>query len=76
MEYYGHVADGGAYPAINPNLIMDIDIVVPCDNVLNVFQSVADSLFEEIDNNHHQSTILAKIRDSLLPKLMSGEIEV
>jgi type I restriction enzyme, S subunit len=76
LEYYGHVADGGAYPAINPNLIMDIDIVVPREDVLNDFQSVAESLFEEIDNNNHQSTILTQLRDALLPKLMSGEIEV
>jgi len=76
LEYYGHVADGGAYPAINPNLIMDIDIVIPGEDALNDFQSVADSLFEKIDNNNRQSTTLAKIRDVLLPKLMNGEIPV
>lgn len=76
LEYYGHVADGGAYPAINPNLIMDMHIVIPSAGVLDDFQSVAASLFEEIDNNYHQSTILSKTRDSLLPKLISGEIEV
>ncbi|MCK9295184.1 MAG: restriction endonuclease subunit S [Desulfobulbaceae bacterium] len=76
LEYYGHVADGGAYPAINPNLIMDIDIVIPGEDALNDFQSVADSLFKKIDNNNRQSATLAKIRDVLLPKLMNGEIPV
>jgi len=76
LEYYGHVADGGAYPAINSNLIIDIDLVVPSTDVLNDFQSIVESLFEALDNNNSQSTIIAQTRDVLLPKLMSGEIEV
>lgn len=76
LEYYGHVADGGAYPAINPGLIMDIDIIIPDNDALKLFLSVTDRLFQEIDNNHNQSSTLAQTRDTLLPKLMSGEIEV
>lgn len=76
LEYYGHVADGAAYPAINPKLIMEMDIVIPEDCVLNDFHSVTEPIFYKMFFANQETETLAQIRDALLPKLMRGEIEV
>lgn len=76
LEYYGHIADGGAYPAINPNLIMDMDIIIPDEIVLHDFHSRAKSIFEKMHIYNQQSKQLSQLRDTLLPKLMNGDIAV
>ena len=48
-----------------------------CENsILDQFEKTAASLYEKIAANHHQNETLAELRDTLLPKLMSGEIRV
>jgi len=42
---------------------------------MNKFHSFTESIFQKIKSNFQESQILSSIRDSLLPKLMSGEIE-
>lgn len=76
LEFYGHIADGAAYPAINPNLIMNLDIVIPGKSVFDRFHSIAEPILKDIAQNVQASSTLSQIRDALLPKLMSGEIEV
>ncbi len=76
LEYYGHVADGAAYPAINPTLIMNMDVVIPENSILSNFHSIAEPILNNILFNEQESQNLSVIRDTLLPKLMSGEIEV
>lgn len=76
LQYYGHVADGGAYPAINPSLIMAMDILIPPEQILDVFHKNVEPLLSLINLNRQQSQILTQLRDSLLPKLMKGEIAV
>ena len=76
LEYYGHVADGAAYPAINPNLIMKMDLVIPENGILDHFHSIAEPILNNISHNEQESQNLAAIRDALLRKLMSGEIDV
>lgn len=76
LEYYGHVADGAAYPAINPKLIMEMEIVIPEDCVLNDFHSITEPIFYKMFFADQETETLAQMRDTLLPKLMRGEIEV
>jgi type I restriction enzyme S subunit len=45
-------------------------------SVLEKFASVAEVLFEKIDANTNQILTLQKLRDTLLPKLISGEVRV
>ncbi len=48
-----------------------------CENsILDQFEKKAASLYKKIAANHHQNETLAELRDTLLPKLMSGEIRV
>ena len=57
----------------------DIDgfrVVVPTQEILDVFSAATTPLYEEVVANKQQARVLAKIRDALLPKLISGEIRI
>jgi type I restriction enzyme S subunit len=51
-------------------------VIVPPRPLLDVMTSVASPLIEQIVGNRIQSRTLASLRDTLLPKLLSGEIEI
>ena len=50
--------------------------VVPTDDEISRFHSIAGPIFELILNNQLENDSLASLSDTLLPKLMSGEIDV
>lgn len=51
-------------------------IVVPSEEILKQFQECTDPLFERIYSNILENQLLTSMRDNLLPKLMTGEIQV
>ena len=51
-------------------------ITLPTKNVLDKFDELTDSVFDKIVNNRLENIRLEKLRDTLLPKLMSGELDV
>ncbi len=67
---------GGAQPHINKNDINDTEIVIPPENILSEKTLVFKNFFEKITTNVFQIQTLEKLRDTLLPKLMSGEVRV
>src|SRR5690554_689225 len=62
--------------AINSTIIKNLDFVVPDVDTLKKFGKVVNSIFKKIKNNTNQIQSLAKTRDTLLPKLMSGQLRV
>ena len=52
------------------------EILVPSAEVVSLFTTTVDPIFEKIWENQLENDRLAQIRDTLLPKLMSGEIDV
>jgi type I restriction enzyme, S subunit len=54
----------------------DYKIIFPPENILNAFNSVVMPLFETMQSNAIQNNTLAALRDTLLPRLMSGEVRV
>jgi type I restriction enzyme S subunit len=62
--------------AVNSKMLREIDVLVPIKDQLDSFQTKINSVFEKIKLNIEQIQTLQKIRDTLLPKLMSGEIRV
>ena len=52
------------------------EIVIPSEKSMKQFTETIDPLFQQIWTNQEQNTKLANIRDALLPKLMSGELDV
>lgn len=62
--------------AINNSNINKILITMPTDKVLKKFSTLVKPMFDLISRLKYENQKLAEIRDTLLPKLMSGEIDV
>lgn len=64
------------YPSIKAYHIESLDIVLPPVSVIRKFTNIIDNLHQLIEQNQQQNQALATLRDTLLPKLMSGEIQI
>ncbi len=76
-DYLGQMADGGAYPAVRPEIIGAMKIALPNEpKILDAFHRTCAPIYEQSEANRTQSCTLAVLRDTLLPKLLSGELSV
>jgi type I restriction enzyme, S subunit len=71
-----NLAGGAAQPNISGTQILSIETVMPNDLLLLKYNEMADKNFIQILNLQSQNRLLKESRDILLPKLMSGQIEV
>jgi type I restriction enzyme S subunit len=71
-----HLADGVAYPAVRPAVVLATQIVLPGELLIECFASTAKPMMARIAANERESLTLAALRDTLLPKLISGELRV
>lgn len=62
--------------SLTTRLLANLDVIVPSPNLASKFDLIVDPIVKRISKNFNESRTLAQIRDSLLPKLMSGEINV
>ena len=69
-------AGGSTYLEISKSTFRDMKIIVPADEILNSFEESIQKLMMKMKNCKEQNRILTSARDRLLPKLMSGEVEV
>ena len=76
IERLAALADGGAYPAVRPELVLATVSVLPSVNVLNAFHEVASPLLRGIAENTRRLRLLAELRDTLLPRLISGKLRL
>ena len=67
---------GSAQPNISTGDILSIPCWIPNKNEIDNFNKTIQPMFETIISNQEENRKLSGIRDSLLPKLMNGEIEV
>lgn len=65
---------GGAQQHINKDNVESHKLILPTDEVMAKYKAIQAPLFETIANNCFESQRLAALRDTLLPKLMKGEI--
>ena len=76
-EYLINLGRGGtATLNVNTRQFGNIRIVRPSDKVLSEYHQRISCLFDKIEINSLESRRLAELRDTLLPKLMSGELKV
>jgi type I restriction enzyme S subunit len=61
---------------LNKNAVPDFKFTLPNEYILGKFGKIAEQILEKWDKNEKEVYILSQIRDSLLPKLMSGKIRV
>lgn len=69
-------AGGSTYLEISKSTFRDMKIIVPADEILYLFEESIQKLMMKTKNCKEQIGILTSARDRLLPKLMSGEMEV
>lgn len=69
-------ASGTTFAEISKKNFKIIPVVMPPESLVSVYSKQASSLYEAIENNVRESDTLEKLRDSLLPKLLSGELSV
>ena len=67
---------GGAQQHINKQNVENLDILVPTTNALEKYCNTVHHLYEMITNTCFENEHLASLRDRLLPKLMSGELDI
>ena len=68
--------EGTVFGAINKDSLNSLPITIPSLANIGQFENIVSSLDNIIRNNFLENTRLAELRDTLLPKLMSGEINV
>lgn len=68
--------EGTVFGSINRNALNEMPIIIPSDEKLDEFESLVSPIDAIIRNNYDEICRLEAIRDSLLPKLMSGELNV
>lgn len=67
---------GSAVPSMTTNILNAMQLRIPDDKTLNHFEEAVSPMYKAMQENEKQSHNLASVRDSLLPKLMSGELDV
>ena len=68
--------EGTVFGSINRNSLNGMPIFIPTDKTIEEFERIVAPMDAAIRNNYDEICRLQKIRDSLLPKLMSGELDV
>ena len=66
---------GSAVPSMTTEILNALEVVIPSEKYLEKFESIVSPLFNEMKHCIMENENLASIRDTLLPKLMNGEIE-
>ena len=75
-KYFLSVATGATVPSLRYNNFASMKFVLPEMSLCNRFNKIADGIFAKVDNLQQQITNLTQQRDLLLPRLMSGKLEV
>jgi len=67
---------GGAQQHINKGNVENYKIVIPSKDILSRYTDIVEPFMRSISNNVFEQQTLQKTRDTLLPKLLSGELDV
>ena len=76
MHELKHRGGKAAIPGINQADVKEQRIVVPDSKILVRYEEVTSSLISEVFNNAKQMHTLAALRDTLLPRLISGKLRL
>ncbi|EIY5146021.1 restriction endonuclease subunit S [Klebsiella quasipneumoniae] len=76
IEELARIADGGAYPAIKPDDICSLPLIIPPEEIVQRFDESTSNFRDLMNNSLVQNDHLTTLRDTLLPKLISGELSL
>ena len=70
------IVTGAVQPKISQTNLNKVPVIIPSKQQLEAFDSIIQPIFAQIRNLRSENNQLATTRDTLLPKLMSGELDV
>ena len=73
---FNNLANGAAQQNLNVGLVRNFPIIIPAKKILQKFDGLVQPMFEKIRENSQQIQTLSTFRDTLLPRLMRGEVRV
>jgi type I restriction enzyme S subunit len=73
---FNTLVSGTALPYLNVSDLRKIPVVHPSSEILAAFETAVSDMFSMMHIHAEQSLILTAIRDALLPKLLSGDVDV
>lgn len=76
MDEIKQRASGSTFAEISKKNFKPISVVVPSEDVLSAYQKLVKPLYDVITSNVRQSEQLSNLRDTLLPKLLAGEVDL
>jgi len=65
---------GSAIPSMSTSILNTLKVILPSDSALAKFEETINPLFIKVKDLQKESARIAELRDTLLPKLMSGEL--
>ena len=69
-------AGGSTFPEISKSVFRQLPMLKPCEPVLEIFSRIGDGLIDRMIAAVQQQNVLTSLRDTLLPKLISGELRI
>lgn len=75
-KYFSQFANGANVLHLKPNVLLNKKILLPTAELIEAFAEKVQPMIDIVDDLNRQNDLLAKQRDMLLPRLMSGKLEV
>ena len=76
LEWLVRHAVGATMPNLNTGILSDLPMLIPSPDVVAAFEQRAMALTSSVNLGNAQTSVLVQLRDTLLPKLLSGELSV
>jgi type I restriction enzyme, S subunit len=76
IDIIENAGNGSVFQEISKASFKSLEFVIPPVEKLNYFNNEVDAVFNKIKSNNIQIRTLSQLRDTLLPKLMSGEVRI
>jgi len=76
MEMIENAGNGSVFQEISKSAFRTLDFLIPPKEKIKHFDKEIEPMFQKIKSNTQQIRTLTQLRDTLLPKLMSGEVRV
>jgi type I restriction enzyme S subunit len=71
-----NISHGGMFDTITRDTFAALKSSKPAEKTIGAFESLVEPLFNQIRNFQFENEQLSKIRDALLPRLISGELQI
>lgn len=75
-KYIDLISSGATFKEIPKSLFKQLKIIKPGTEIMNNYTKISSAIFSLIENIYHKNNLLQQQRDKLLPRLLSGKLEV